>query len=469
MSRTTDITASALMPADEAHARSLRSSTRRSPRRRSSRPMGTSTRRFSWMTSPSPTRRAPHPARPLRHAAAVRVRCVVRRIGSRCRAADGSARGVASPGRELAPVHRHGERLLAAARARDACSAWTTSCRQTTPTRSTTASPTVLERAGLPPAGPLRPLRHRGARDDRRPARRSRDASRHSRPTGAVAGRVIPTFRPDAYLDPAGAGFADRVQGLLDATGRSGSFDGYLRAPGRPPRALHRARRGLGRPWRARALHRRPLGDRRRASVPRSSGRAPRRGPAAAVPRTHAVPDGPDERGRRSRHDHPPRRAAATTTSRRSRHSDPTPGTTSRCAPSTRRTCGRCSTPSARPPASTSSSSPSTRRCTRAKWRPSRASTRASSSARRGGSSMRPTRSCASAAPSPRPRASIAGAASSTTRARSSRSRLATTWPVASTPPSSRALCERAAQACRQHGASHATSSTPIPRKAFKL
>ena len=46
----------------------------------------------------------------------------------------------------------------------------------------------------------------------------------------AVAGRVIPTFRPDAYLDPAGAGFADRVQGLLDATGRSGSFDGYLRA-----------------------------------------------------------------------------------------------------------------------------------------------------------------------------------------------------------------------------------------------
>lgn len=46
----------------------------------------------------------------------------------------------------------------------------------------------------------------------------------------AVAGRVIPTFRPDAYLDPAGVGFADRVQALLDATGRSGSFDGYLRA-----------------------------------------------------------------------------------------------------------------------------------------------------------------------------------------------------------------------------------------------
>jgi glucuronate isomerase len=46
----------------------------------------------------------------------------------------------------------------------------------------------------------------------------------------AVAGRVIPTFRPDAYLDPSGAGFADRAQALLDATGRPGTFDGYLRA-----------------------------------------------------------------------------------------------------------------------------------------------------------------------------------------------------------------------------------------------
>ncbi|MEU1973457.1 glucuronate isomerase [Microbacterium sp. NPDC019599] len=48
--------------------------------------------------------------------------------------------------------------------------------------------------------------------------------------TGAVSGRVIPTFRPDAYLDPAGADFAARVDALLDATGRPGSFDGYLRA-----------------------------------------------------------------------------------------------------------------------------------------------------------------------------------------------------------------------------------------------
>jgi glucuronate isomerase len=47
---------------------------------------------------------------------------------------------------------------------------------------------------------------------------------------GAVSGRVIPTFRPDAYLDPAGTDFAHRIDALLDATGRQGSFEGYLRA-----------------------------------------------------------------------------------------------------------------------------------------------------------------------------------------------------------------------------------------------
>ncbi len=43
-------------------------------------------------------------------------------------------------------------------------------------------------------------------------------------------GRVLPTFRPDAYLDPAGAGYAERVQALLDATGSRGTFAGYLAA-----------------------------------------------------------------------------------------------------------------------------------------------------------------------------------------------------------------------------------------------
>lgn len=43
-------------------------------------------------------------------------------------------------------------------------------------------------------------------------------------------GRVLPTFRPDAYLDPDAPGFPRRVDALLGATGQSATFAGYLRA-----------------------------------------------------------------------------------------------------------------------------------------------------------------------------------------------------------------------------------------------
>ena len=46
----------------------------------------------------------------------------------------------------------------------------------------------------------------------------------------AFRGRVVPTFRPDAYLDPESSGFSDRVHRLLGATGRPATFDGYLGA-----------------------------------------------------------------------------------------------------------------------------------------------------------------------------------------------------------------------------------------------
>jgi len=42
--------------------------------------------------------------------------------------------------------------------------------------------------------------------------------------------RVIPTFRPDRYLDPAARGFRENVARLLAATGQSATFDGYLAA-----------------------------------------------------------------------------------------------------------------------------------------------------------------------------------------------------------------------------------------------
>lgn len=47
---------------------------------------------------------------------------------------------------------------------------------------------------------------------------------------GVLTGRVLPTFRPDAYLDPSTSAFTDRVQALLEKTGRATTFDDYLRA-----------------------------------------------------------------------------------------------------------------------------------------------------------------------------------------------------------------------------------------------
>lgn len=46
---------------------------------------------------------------------------------------------------------------------------------------------------------------------------------------GAV-GRVVPTFRPDRYLDPDAAGFAENVRRLLESTGQPCTFAGYLAA-----------------------------------------------------------------------------------------------------------------------------------------------------------------------------------------------------------------------------------------------
>ncbi|GAA1061919.1 glucuronate isomerase [Agromyces bracchium] len=43
-------------------------------------------------------------------------------------------------------------------------------------------------------------------------------------------GRVLPTFRPDAYLDPEADGFAGRIERLLAESGRSTDFVGYLAA-----------------------------------------------------------------------------------------------------------------------------------------------------------------------------------------------------------------------------------------------
>ncbi|WP_062385326.1 glucuronate isomerase [Demequina iriomotensis] len=46
----------------------------------------------------------------------------------------------------------------------------------------------------------------------------------------SFGGRVLPTFRPDAYLDPASAGFAERIERLAAATATPLTFAGYLDA-----------------------------------------------------------------------------------------------------------------------------------------------------------------------------------------------------------------------------------------------
>lgn len=57
------------------------------------------------------------------------------------------------------------------------------------------------------------------------------DLSDHARlaADGSFEGLVVPTFRPDAYLDPEASGFRDRVERLLSVTSRPTTFDGYLR------------------------------------------------------------------------------------------------------------------------------------------------------------------------------------------------------------------------------------------------
>jgi glucuronate isomerase len=55
------------------------------------------------------------------------------------------------------------------------------------------------------------------------------DLSEHAAlAASGLPGRVVPTFRPDRYLDPDAVGFAGNVERLLASTGQPGDFAGYL-------------------------------------------------------------------------------------------------------------------------------------------------------------------------------------------------------------------------------------------------
>ncbi|GAA2078218.1 glucuronate isomerase [Microbacterium hatanonis] len=56
------------------------------------------------------------------------------------------------------------------------------------------------------------------------------DLSAHASLRDVLPGRVLPTFRPDKYLDPDAELFASNIEALLGATAQPTSFAGYLRA-----------------------------------------------------------------------------------------------------------------------------------------------------------------------------------------------------------------------------------------------
>ena len=134
----------------------------------------------------------------------------------------------------------------------------------------------------VPPARAVRPLRHRGARHHRRPDGRPRRARRARRRPGVrrtrAARRSAPTRTstrpPPASRDrdrAAHRGERRRTRRLRRLPRRARGATG----------ALHRARRRLGRPRRARAVHRRPE-------------------PTTRQPRSSAGPSRADARRRRA-------------------------------------------------------------------------------------------------------------------------------------------------------------------------
>ncbi len=56
------------------------------------------------------------------------------------------------------------------------------------------------------------------------------DLSQHASLRGLLSGRVIPTFRPDRYLDPDSVDFTDDIARLLASEGGPATFQGYLAA-----------------------------------------------------------------------------------------------------------------------------------------------------------------------------------------------------------------------------------------------
>ena len=328
-----------------------------------------------------------------------------------------------------------------------------------------------LGRPGVPPARAVRALRHRGARDHRRPDGRPRRACGarrrpdvHRSRAADVPPRRLPRPGRAGLRAPASSGSPRRTARhptTSPATSPRSRRDGRTSsrtAPSRPITACASRTPSTSATTRRPRLYRRAVaGDLDAAG-------------AREFARQHAAAHGGHERARRARHDDPPRRLPQPLERDVRRGSGPTPATTSRSRRRTPRICARCSSATASSPACTSCSSRvdetvySREVAPLAGLLPERLHRRAVVVPRR-------TRRGAAVPrrPSPRPQASTAARASSTTPAPSSPSRRATTWLADSTRRSSRGSCARAASRRSPPSASSSTSSTPIPRRVFKL
>ena len=136
---------------------------------------------------------------------------------SRPQRAVRSPRDLAHLREPLAPLRGHGIGLLADARARRRSSTSTSSPRQRRPMPSTTRSPLASATRHTARAPSSSASASRCSPPPTTPWTTSRCTPR-SPPTPSFTGRVLPTFRPDGYLDPTAPGFPSASNGSPSRT-----------------------------------------------------------------------------------------------------------------------------------------------------------------------------------------------------------------------------------------------------------
>ena len=207
-----------------------------------------------------------------------------------------------------------------------------------------------------------------------------------------VSTRVVPTFRPDVYLEPARAGLGRRGQaprrgGRQSTSATTTATWPRWRSAGGTSSSTARCRRTTATPTRS---PRRWRQAEARAHLPLGAGRPGVRGRGDRVPPAHDPRDGEDVLRRRAGDDGAPRHPPQPPRRRPSPRTARTPATTSRSPWSSPTRCARCWTGTAPTRTSTWCSSPWTRTPSPARSRRWPASTRRSTPARPGGSSTAP-------------------------------------------------------------------------------